>query len=256
MASVTPGLSGGEQSGAPAGFRGVSLPNPHLRQWIACCLGRGRLAPLGVEEIEQLAGELGERRIVRDTIVFRKGDRPAKIHVVREGAIELTADVRGRRVSLQVLHPGDVFGDIPLLLHHNEHLDARAIEDSVVLSIGAEAVARLLAERPRFAQRWLVSLAERAADCHQRLLDLLAGPLDARIASLLLHEAVGEEVTLSQGRIADLIGSRRPPVNQILKRFESDGLIALGYRRVRLIDAPSLRAIAGQTPADDQAIAR
>jgi CRP-like cAMP-binding protein len=234
----------------------VTLPHPHLRQWIACCLGRGGLAPLGAEEIEQLAEGLGERRIPRDATVFRKGDKPAKIHVVRDGAIELTADVRGRRVSLQVLHPGDVFGDIPLLLHHNEHFDARAIEDSVVLSIGAEAVARLLAERPRFAQRWLVSLAERAADCHQRLLDLLVGPLDARVASLLLHEAVGEEVNLTQARIADLVGSRRSPVNQVLRRFETDGLIALGYRRVRVIDAPSLRAVAGQTSSGDEAVAK
>lgn len=251
MSDGTPQLSWSEQFEASAGSLGVSLSHPHLRQWIACCLGRGRLAPLGAEEIEQLAEELGERRIARGMTVFRKGDRPAKIHVVREGTIELTADVSGRRVSLQVLRPGDVFGDIPLLLRHNEHLDARAIEHSVVLSIGAEAVARLVAERPRFAQRWLVSLAERAAGCHQRLLDLLAGPLDARVASVLLHEAVRDEVKLSQARIADLIGSGRPPVNQILKRFEADGLIALGYRRVSVTDAARLRVVAGQPASRD-----
>lgn len=226
-------------------------PHPHLRQWIACCLGRGRLAPLGAEEIEELAEELGERRIAGGMMVFRNGDRPAKIHVVREGTIELTAEVRGRRVSLQVLRPGDMFGDIPLLLQHNEHLDARAVDDSVVLSIDAETVSRLMAERPRFAQRWLVSLAERTLGCHQRLLDLLAGQLDARVASLLLHEATRNEVKLSQARIADLVGSRRSPVNQILKRFEGDGLIEVGYRQVRVVDSDGLRTVAGRMPVND-----
>lgn len=228
----------------------MNLPHPHpqLRQWIACCLGRGRLAPLGSEEIEELADELGERRVAGGMMVFRNGDRPAKIHVVREGTIELTAEVRGRRVSLQVLRPGDMFGDIPLLLQHNEHLDARAIDDSVVLSIDAETVSRLVAERPRFAQRWLVSLAERTLGCHQRLLDLLAGQLDARVASLLLHEAARNEVKLSQSRIADLVGSRRSPVNQVLKRFEADGLIEVGYRQVRVLDTDGLHAVAGRAP--------
>jgi CRP-like cAMP-binding protein len=230
-------------------------PHPHLRQWIACCLGRGRLAPLGAEEIEELAEELGERRIAGGMTVFRAGERPAKIHVVREGTIELTAEIRGRRVSLQVLRPGDMFGDIPLLLQHNEHLDARAIDDSVVLSIDAESVSRLVAERPRFAQRWLVSLAERAMGCHQRLLDLLAGQLDARVASLLLHESARNEVKLSQARIADLVGSRRSPVNQILKRFEANGWIELGYRQVRVIDPDKLGAVAGRSSVSDDAMA-
>lgn len=224
------------------------MPHLQLREWIACCLGRGRLAPLGSDEIDRLAEEIGERRYAGGTTIFRRGDRPAQIHVVREGAVELTTVVHGRRVSLEVLRPGDVFGDVRLLLRENELFDARAVEDSVVLSIDAETVFALLAQRPRFAQRWLVSLAERTASIQERLLDLLAGPLEARVASLLLHEGEDGEVAMSQARIATLVGAGRPAVNQVLKRFEAEGLVELGYRVARILDPHALaKVVAGST---------
>ncbi|MBI2168554.1 MAG: Crp/Fnr family transcriptional regulator [Actinobacteria bacterium] len=227
----------------------MRMPQLQLREWIACCLGRGRLAPLGTDEIDRLAEEIGERRYAGGTTIFRRGERPAQIHIVREGSVELTTVLHGRRVSLEVLRPGDVFGDVRLLLRENELFDARAVEDSVVLSIDAETVFALLAQRPRFAQRWLVSLAERTASIQQRLLDLLAGPLNARVASLLLHEADGDAVGMSQARMATLVGAGRPAVNQVLKKFEADGLIELGYRVARILDRPALEAIVGGTPA-------
>lgn len=234
---------------ADRGFVAVRLPQLQLREWIACCLGRGRLAPLGSDEIDRLAEELGERRYAGGTTIFRKGDRPAQIHVVREGAVELTTVLHGRRVSLEVLRPGDVFGDVRLLLRENELFDARAVEDSVVLSIDADTVFTLLAQRSLFAQRWLVSLAERTASIQERLLDLLAGPLDARVASLLLHEARGGEVAMSQARMATLVGAGRPAVNQVLKRFEADGLLELAYRTARILDRERLEGVVAGSAA-------
>jgi hypothetical protein len=40
---------------------------------------------------------------------------------------------------------------------------------------------------------------------------------------------------------------------QVLKRFEAQGLIALGYRRVSLTDAAKLRVVAGQSVSSDGA---
>ncbi|CAN5479799.1 hypothetical protein BH23ACT3_BH23ACT3_03190 [soil metagenome] len=74
--------------------------------------------------------EIGDQMVAGGTYVFRRGDPAAWVHIVRTGSIELSRIINGPRVMLQLLHPGDVFGDVPALLGRSEPFDARAIEDS------------------------------------------------------------------------------------------------------------------------------
>lgn len=212
--------------------------------WIARSLGRGELAPLGEGDLAELAEELGEDRYAAGTFVFRQRDAPARIHVVRDGLVELSREVHGRRVTVQLLHPGDVFGDVPMLLRTQEPFDARAREDSVVLSFDAQRLVRLLHERPGVAQRWLVSLAERMAGIERRLLDLFAVGLEAQVATVLLREGVSGRVALSQEVLAELLGAQRSSVNRVLRAIQERGLVELRYRDIRLLDPEGLAALA------------
>jgi CRP-like cAMP-binding protein len=234
---------------AGAGFVGVDLPARHSA-WIARCVGRGELAPLNPDDVAELAALLAERAYPAGAVLFRVGELPARVHIVRVGAVELSRQVGGRRVVLQVLRAGDVFGDVPLLVRMTEPFDARALEDSVVLSADSVALFRLLERRPRLAQRWLVSLASRMAATQARLVDLLAGGLDAQVASVLTREAEQGVVHLAQSVIAELLGARRTSVNRILKRFEARGLVRVGYGQVEVVDPAGLLMTAGgDTPS-------
>ena len=214
--------------------------------WIACCLGRGRRAPLGTGDIDELVGEFGESLHAGGTFVFRQGDEAAKVHVVRTGSVELSRVVNGRRVALQILRPGDVFGDVPAFLGEPEPFDARALEDSAVLTLDAATLLRLLQTRPQVAQRWIISLAGRMSGLQQRLGDLLAGGLDAQLASILVRERNGaNSVSLTQDQLAEMLGSPRSSVQRVLKQLEQQGLVVLGYRRIDLVDPAAVAALAG-----------
>lgn len=185
--------------------------------WIARCVGRGELAPLGDDDVAELVAELGEQRYAAGTFVFRMSQAPARVHIVRQGTVELTRELRGRRVALAILRPGDVFGDVPLFVRMPEPFDARALEDSVVLSIDSVRLFALLERRPRLAQRWLTSLAVRMAGVQDRLVDVLAGSLEAQVAAVLARQAEQGRVQLSQAVLAELTGARRTSVNRVLK---------------------------------------
>ena len=209
--------------------------------WIACCLSRGRRAPLGESDVDQLVAEFGENLFAGGTFVFRQGDDAARIHVVRTGTVELSKMINGRRVALQILRPGDVFGDVPAFLGEPEPFDARAIEDCAILSLDAASLFKMLQTRPQVARRWIVSLAERMSGLQQRLGDLLAGGLDAQLASVLIRESAGAcDVTLTQDQLAEMLGSARTSVQRVLKQLEADGLIELGYRRITVLDPERL----------------
>ncbi len=222
--------------------------------WLACCLSRGTRAPLSAGDIEDLATEMGEDTFAGGTFVFRRGDPAARVHVVRSGSVELSRMVNGRRVMLQILHPGDVFGDVPAMLGDDEPFDARAIDDCTVLSIDTAALFVLLQTRPQVARRWFISLAERMAGLQNRLVDLLAGGLESQIASLLLREAgSGTEVRLTQTQLGELLGVPRSSVQRVLKSLEAAGLIDRRYRRIELLDPPGLVSLVDQTEPDTSA---
>lgn len=212
--------------------------------WLACCLSRGPTSPLGKGDLAMLAEEMGTESVAGGMFVFREGDEAARVHVVRTGAVELSRMLGGRRVTLQVLRPGDVFGDVPAFLGAPEPFDARAIEDSTLLSLDADGLFALLQTRPAIARRWFVSMAERMAGLQSRLIDLLAGGLEAQLASVLLRNADdGGEVKITQKDLGAMLGVQRSSVQRVLKDLESAGLIELGYRRITVADSGGLSSL-------------
>jgi len=215
--------------------------------WIACCLGRGKHAPLSERDVAQLVDEVGGSSFAGGTFVFRRGDPAARVHILRSGMLELSREINGRRVALQILQPGDVFGDVPALLGEPEPFDARALEDCTVLSLEASALFTLLQTRPRVAQRWFVSLAERTAGFQNRLVDLLAGGLESQLASILVRMSDERgDVRLTHDHLAEMVGAPRSSIQRVLKSLESAGLIEIGYRRIHLLDAGGLLSLCGE----------
>lgn len=211
-------------------------------RWLARSLAGAELAPVMLDDIDELAGHATEQRVAGGTKVFSRGEKPDHVYVLVSGAIELRRRMKGRDVTLKILRPGDPFGDVPLLLRQSEPFDAQAIEDSVVLSIDSLIMNRLLGTYPRLARRWLVTVSERMRETQERVSDLLAGPLEAQIASLLLHQP-GLEVDLSQDTVARLLGVNRTSVNQALKRMAERGLVETRYRHIAVTDPSGLEQL-------------
>jgi CRP-like cAMP-binding protein len=155
-------------------------------EWIAENLGRPAMAPLGPDEIDRLAGLLREDHFPAGATVFRIGESPTRVGIVRRGAVELSLDLNGRRVVFQILRPGDAVGDIEGFLRMTPP-EGIAMEDTLILTLDSVRFHRLLAERPRLALRWLTSVSSELVSYQARLEELLAGGLEAQIASVLLR---------------------------------------------------------------------
>ncbi len=221
----------------------ATAPSADLVNWLGTCLGRGDLAPMSCNDLEELATHLEERRYAGGTTIYERDQLPDHVYILRSGTVELARDVGGRRVVVQLLRGGSVFGDIPLFLRMGEPTAARAVEDSTVLTIDSLTLFSMLGKRPLLARRWLVSVAQRMAEMQDRVTDLLSGSLDRQVASWLVREAGPDGITVSQQTLARLLGARRTSVNQSLRRLEGRGLIETGYRRVAVTDPAGLQAV-------------
>ncbi|TAM68864.1 Crp/Fnr family transcriptional regulator [Mycobacterium sp.] len=209
--------------------------------WVARCVGRGASAPLHPNDLSALAETLQAKEFSPGAVVF-VADHPASgVWIVRRGQIELAVGSGRRRAVVDVLRPGDVDGDIPLLLDMPPPYTARALTDSGCLFLDREAFDRLLATRPAISRRWLSSVAQRVSASQARLIGLLGRPLPAQLAQLLLDEAVEGRVELAQRTIAAMLGVQRPSINKVIKDFERERLISVGYAVIEITDPDALR---------------
>lgn len=214
-------------------------------EWIAQFFGRPELAPLRFDDIEELVALVRDERHLAGTAISRMGEAPTRVGILRTGAVELSRDLNGRRVVIQILRPGDAVGDVGVFLRMTAPYDSVALEDSVILWFDFVDLHRLLEQRPRLALRWLVSVSGRLVSYQDRLMELLAGGLEAQIASVLVRRAERGLVKLSQSSLAELVGGRRTSVNRVLKHLEEQKLLRLRYAQIEILDEAGLAIIAG-----------
>jgi CRP/FNR family transcriptional regulator, cAMP and macrophage regulator len=213
--------------------------------WVARCVGRGDAAPLTPDDIGALATILQTRPTARGEVVFRSDQPATGVWIIRHGRVELAVGSGRRRAVVAVLRPGDVDGDIQLLLKANPPYTARALDEATLLFLPVADFETLLATRPTIARRWLYSVAARIAAGQERILELLGRSLSVQVARLLDAEAIDGRVPLPQRTLAAMLGVQRPSLNKILKEFERDGLIAIRYAAIDIVNPTRLRKQAG-----------
>ena len=117
--------------------------------------------------------------------------------------------------------------------------------DTEYLFLEERAFERLLREHPAVARRWLSSVATRVAGGQRRIVGLLGKSLPVQVARLLTEEATDGRVRLPQRTLAAMLGVHRPSLNKVLKQFEHQRLLEVGYGEIRLLDPEGLAQLAG-----------
>ena len=210
--------------------------------WLARTLGRGDLSPFSDSDMDAISEVIGSVRAPAGTVLMTQGEPMRFIGLIREGRVELSTRRGARRVVLQVLHDGDVFGDIPFLCEMPPPFGARALTDVSVVRIEGDDPLRIIQTNPNVCHRMMFSLASRLQRTQRRLLEVTRVDLRRQIIALLLDESEDREtvVSLSQRTIGEMLGASRQRVNQILRALEREGAVTLSYGRVEVLDRAAL----------------
>ncbi len=205
------------------------------------------LPPATLERIAALATQRGYRR---GEIVFSAGDAGDALFGVVSGRIRISAgNADGREIFLNIMEPGDTFGEIALLDGGTRTATATATEASELVSIRRESLFELLEREPRAALELLRLCGERLRWTSGLLEDAALLDAPARLAKRLLSlgEQHGEDgaggrlVRISQEELANFLGVSRQAVNEQLQDWKAQGWVALGRGTVTVRDAAALK---------------
>jgi CRP/FNR family transcriptional regulator, cAMP and macrophage regulator len=206
---------------------------------------RDALRPFGADELDELVQRVGATSYPAGATVLAAGESITDIGIVVDGQVELVRRTGGRRVVLQVLHTGDVIGDIPFLCRLPAPFDVKTLRPSRIVHLDVDLFWKLLVTRPHVCQRFLFSMASRVERLQRRFVELTGSDLRQRVATLLLdeHTDVPGPIELTQAKVAEMIASTRQSVNQVLRELEQDGMIRRDYRTIHVLEPEALRAL-------------
>jgi CRP/FNR family transcriptional regulator, cyclic AMP receptor protein len=145
---------------------------------------------------KQLRAIMKERIFQPGQVVMAASDPEASFFIIEQGEMEVwLTDTDGKKVVLEVLGPGKVFGDLLMLSGKTRSANATTSGELVTLELDREAFFDFLRRRPDTTIDLLVELGQRLKDTD----DILRTRVSRNA-----NEESEENITLGQ-RVADLI---------------------------------------------------
>lgn len=231
-----------------------SSRRPYLAISVRAVLERNLLfRGLQPAALDQIAHLCVRRTYAQNAIIFSQSDPGDALFGVMTGRVRISASsAGGREVFLNIMEPGDSFGEIALLDGRPRTASATAMSASELFIITraqflplfardallTDHLLRLLCER----LRWVSAFAEESA--------LLSVP--ARLARRLLALAKlhghdtgeGIELKVSQDEMARFLGLSRQIINQHLQEWKAHRWVALGRSKILILNGGALEGMA------------
>jgi CRP/FNR family cyclic AMP-dependent transcriptional regulator len=204
---------------------------------------------MGPQVLSVIASLCVKRSVSAGEVLFFKGDPGDALYAVRKGQIRIgTGNDAGRRLTLNLLGSGDIFGEVALLDGKPRTADAVAVESTDLFMIRRRDFVDLLARNPTVAVQIIELLCERIRYMSSRMEESTLLPLSSRLARRLemLAADFGSDISVSQEELAVFVGSTRESVNRQLQTWKRGGLIEVGRNRVCLTNRDGLSLAAAE----------
>jgi CRP/FNR family cyclic AMP-dependent transcriptional regulator len=185
--------------------------------------------------------------------LFHEGDPSVDVYACVSGAVKVYVTVpTGRELMLGFKFPGDAFGELSALDERPRSAGARAAEPSVVSRMSGDDFIDGLREHPDLAISVLRNLATQLRRSNARLsarnseqTTVRAGHRLLELSGLMMrHSAHPDRIRLSitQGELADWIGSTRESTARALATFRRRGILSTGRGVIVIHDVSALEA--------------
>jgi CRP-like cAMP-binding protein len=206
---------------------------------------------LSTPERENIARGCRLRRFARGNMVFRAGEQCESFHFVVTGQVKLfVASATGVEKIIELIGPGHSFAEAMMFLPKPYMLNAQTLTDTMIMTVSKQAVFSEIERDPRFSMHMLSGISHWL---HRLLLDVEGYTLHSgmqRLIGYLLrdveleHEGDFGIVTVSfpvsKATIASRLSLTPEYFSRVLHQLESEGLIEIDRREIRILDVRRL----------------
>ena len=212
------------------------------------------LRSVTARDLEAVAAASRLRNVRRGQVLFTAGDPSDTLILVVSGRVKVVVrSADGAELTLTIVAPGGMFGEISIADGGPRSADAEALEDCQLLFVPNEVITELCSRVPAVTQAVMSSLAVMLRRLTEAASDLVFLDLPRRVAKVLLSQPRGDDgvvqLNMSQEELAHQVGGSRQSVNAALRGFERRGWIEVHDRAVTVRQAAALGRFANQVSA-------
>jgi len=107
------------------------------------------LSAVDPSEREGLVAKFETRTFEAGDHLVTKGNQPTGLHLIASGKVEVSAvDDAGERLQIATLGPGEVVGEVALILRRSHNANVIALSPSVTLHLSSSAFQEMLRAHP------------------------------------------------------------------------------------------------------------
>ncbi len=212
------------------------------------------LGKLSSSEIDHLLNYARVETYPAGREIYPKGSPGLSMMAVLRGAAKMcSVSAEGKEIVLNIIYPGEIFGEIALLDGKERSADAVAMTDCQILVFNRRDVLPVLERHADICLMLIRILCERLRRTSAQVEDVLFRHLEARIAKALLQLAehsdgrpghgTALDLHLSQRDLGSIVGSSRESVNKQLQMWHRAGLIDVAKGMIMIRNAAAIQQL-------------
>jgi CRP/FNR family transcriptional regulator, cyclic AMP receptor protein len=205
--------------------------------------------------LERISTYAKRRSVSKGATIFEKGDAGVGLIGVVSGSVKISVtSADGRDIVLNIIHPGEVFGEIALLDGRARTANATAMSDCELIVIERREFIPFLRSEPDVTLKLMEILCSRLRKTSEQVQDVTFLSMSARLAKALLRLTANagpakpaSKVAITQREISQIVGRSRESTNKQLRAWAKRGWIRLERGSVTVLKADKLMDIAAAT---------
>lgn len=182
--------------------------------------------------------------------LFSQGDQGDALYAVTGGSLEISVLAEdGRRLALDVMRKGAVFGEIALFDPGPRTATATAQGPTTLLGIRNSEVLKAIARDTVLAEDLIRLAGLRMRWMSRQISEQAFLSLQSRLARWVLYLSDSDApLNLSQAHLAEYVGATREAVSKTISAWKKAGIATYGREGLRIVDMPALQSIALTEP--------
>jgi CRP-like cAMP-binding protein len=180
-------------------------------------------------------------------IIYFPEEPSNTIYILKEGKIKISRlSEDGRETTLDLLGPGEIFGESAIFGQETHGNSATAIEDAVICAINKDMFKEIMEMSPQLNLSITKFIGFRLRRIEAHIEDLVFKNAEERIISFLKRYAktFGKELVdritvrpfLTHQQIAELTATARQTVNAVLNQLANDNTVSYSRRFFAILD--------------------
>lgn len=190
---------------------------------------------LSEEELINMKSKMQERRYANKKLIYTPHTEEDSIYLLKEGEITIYYSHNGRKLILDVLKPGSLFGNLNFSEEKNTHF-AEASRDAFVCIFSKKVFAQIFSDHPELVFKLFQYITERMGEYETKLRGVIFGSKEKIMNQLIVLQKQNKRflgiffssgVNISHEKLAEHAGMSRETVTRTLQELKEEGRIRI-----------------------------